>query len=147
MRAELESANAAVRALEAERREKERAAVSAVQAEYSERMAAASKRRADAERAMRNHIDATASHPWDGKRVFKMESEPTRGWQEPGPKTVRVDGIVEVVRQSSKFPDNMNWSRPSLGHVIVRKVRKDGSASLQTHRAWGDIMKEWTLAE
>ena len=137
----------ALRDLERERDEKAQAAADAVRAEYGERVATARRLRAEAEQALRNHIDATAAHPWDGKRVFKVEPKYASSWSRHVVGETRIDGIVEVVRQTSKFPDKLgHYGRPKLGSVIVRKVKKDGSPSLQFHRTWGKIMDKWTLA-
>lgn len=39
-------------------------------------------------------------------------------------------GIVEVVTKGSEFPSNMRWHRPSVGAVIVRLCKKNGTLGL-----------------
>lgn len=143
----LQSAEGALRDLECERDRKAREAADVVREEYRERISAARIRRAEAQKALRDHIDATSSHPWDGKRVFKIKEVYANCYSTRKIGEKRIEGIVEVVRQTSQFPANMNWARPSLGHVIVRKVKKDGTPSLQMHRTHGNIMEQWQLAE
>jgi len=36
-------------------------------------------------------------------------------------------GVVEVIDRNSTHPANRNWSRASVGHVVIRIAKKDGS--------------------
>jgi hypothetical protein len=140
------AATKAKSAIERLRREAINAATDAINTEYSERVDAASEVLWKAEKAARDNIDATAAHPWDGRRVVLVKPKYARyGGHLTGHETLH--GIVEVVRQSSDFPANMRWSRPTLGKVIIRKVKKDGTPSLQFYD-WGDgKIENWSLPE
>ena len=124
------------------------AAKAAVNARYNDHLRAASAAVSAAQQALDDHIDATASHPWDGKRVYRVEPVRNRyTGRQVGEE--RLDGIVEVVRQSSQFPDNKRYGLPRLGEVIVRKLKKDGSPSLHWHDSHilRDLTEVWTLAD
>ena len=95
----------------------------AAEARYTNALAAARANKIAADSAVVAYIEAEASHPWEGKRVFREVGV--------GYRSKREEGIVEVVRRSSQFPANMRYSRPRIGVVIVRQVKKDGTASLK----------------
>jgi len=123
-------AEKAFSAIKNERRDKIQAFAAAIMAEYAPRVDELHKAYGVAHDALKAHISDKASHPWDGKRVFRMKSMYDR-WSGRKIGKERIDGIVEVVRLDSQFPVNMGtWSRPELGSVIIRKVKKDGKPSL-----------------
>lgn len=124
-------------------------ATAAINAKYATDLAAARAVLAEAVQAERDHVDATASHPWDGKRVYRERPKYASAWSSKQVGVERLDGILEVVRQSSQFPANMTYSRPKLGTIIIRKLKKDGSVSLATHDILGRDPESagWKLAE
>jgi len=88
--------------------------------------------------------DATAFHPWDGKRVVgEVSAGKWSGLRK------QVVGTVEVVRSNSIFPENINeWRNPKVGSVIIRKIKKDGTLSKQYHekfQAGVEMLGGWTL--
>ena len=88
--------------------------------------------------------DATADHPWTGKKVFRMEAQ-GRSYQRLPDK--RIDGIVETYRSTTKLPENSaRWRLPSIGQPIVRLLRKDGSPGLKVE-VFSRAYREWKLAE
>lgn len=123
-----------------------RAAEARIRAEYSERLREAKDRLDAAQFALREHVDAAISHPWEGRRVFSMKPEFRRG-RKIGEK--RLDGIVEVRRQGTPMPGNRgSYSLPRLGDAFVRKVAKDGKPGIAIHpRRYGGSLQGWQLVE
>jgi hypothetical protein len=142
----LESAHKELSRLNDMRDKEIREARCEIEARYRADIISATRKVNEAEQAKRDAIDAASSHPWDGKRVY-CETPIYRGWSQKPQGVERLEGVVEVVRQSSEFPANMRWSRPSLGHVIVRKLNKSGKPSLQFHKLYGQLEKTWKLAD
>lgn len=98
----------------------------------------------DAERVLAETTDAaTPDHEWEGRRVFRMVPGGGRAWN-PRP-DVREEGIVETVRQGSRFANNLStYSTPRVGDVIVRSLKKDGSRALKFDRL-GSSYRPWSL--
>jgi hypothetical protein len=141
----LRNAERAQLALKAEREAAVSAATNEVHANYADPMHAANLAVAVARDALTAHISATATHPWDGKRVFRMVTV-GRVWENRGKK--REDGLVEVVRSDSVFAGNLSpWYQPRVGQVIVRQIKKDGTPSLKFHQSYRDIQDSWQLVE
>ncbi len=106
-------------------------AAHAAHAAHAEQMQQAADAVAAAKRAIDQYRSDAATHPLDGKRVFVEQQERTNIWDR-NPKTVRYEGIGEVVRTNSEFAANLSdYSHPKIGVFIVRKIKKDGSTSLQ----------------
>ncbi len=125
LRAAITAATIARVALDVEREAARKAAYAAIDAEFCERMAAATDALYQAQKAEREHIDATASHPLEGRRVYRMVSS----WRRFGSTAAkRIEGMVEVRRTGTNFPTNLNnYSLPALGDPFIRKLKKDGT--------------------
>ena len=136
-----------LRGIERARNEAGAVARCAAEAQFNDTIAAARAEKLAADNAVVAHIEAEASHPWEGKKVFREVGVGYR-FRSGISHTKREEGIVEVVRRSSQFPANMRYSRPRIGVVIVRQVKKDGTASLKFcgHGA-KTLNAEWRLAE
>lgn len=144
-----DEAAAAFDVIQAERDTRQREARERIAAEYADRMQSAWKVREAARKAYLEAVSNEASHPWDGKRVYKMVTIRSRFNSAPI-REQRVEGLVEVVRLDSRFAGNLSsYSRPRLGSVIVRKIKKDGTPSLQLVQGFHihGLDKEWKLAE
>ena len=88
--------------------------------------------------------DDAASHPWEGEQVVGMVQPNWRRSPE------RVVGLVEVVRTKTVFPENMaSYRKPSVGAVIIRKLKKDGTPSKQFHDRFyeGQPLGKWKLKQ
>jgi hypothetical protein len=151
LKARLGEANKAVVDIERDQRAAIDAAKAKVLAEFSAPLQAARMERAVAEKAKRDYIEANASHPWDGKKVFRIRKRRIRPYSREMVE-YREEGFVEVVRTTSQFPENLSsYSMPELGSIIVRKVKKDGSpAKAFIERYWPQnadrMTNEWKLA-
>lgn len=106
--------------IEALRDEEISAARRKIEEAYRERIADATASIMAAEQAVRAHIDASAGHPWEGKRVYRTEKI-------LGEK--RFEGIVEVRRTDTEMPGNVNYGLPKLRRSIC-------SCSRQKRQAW-----------
>ncbi|MBA4086667.1 MAG: hypothetical protein C0491_02545 [Novosphingobium sp.] len=145
----LDAATKAADAILAERDNLIREARDRITAEYADRLGAARAARQEASDAYREAISNEANHPWDGKRVYKLVHIKDR-WSSKILETKRVEGLVEVVRLSSQFPANLTtWTRPKLGSVVVRKIKKDGTPSLQLEQGYhlNGLSPAWKLVD
>lgn len=107
---------------------RESAAISNVRLQFSEEKNLARLKIKEAERARDAHIEDKASHPWEGRRVFRLEYRLNRNSWSRG-KAERIEGIFEIVRRDTKFAANLSsWRRPAVGTFIVRHIKKDGAA-------------------
>ena len=83
----------------------------------------------------RKPFSVTASHPWEGKRVWRKNHSGKR-----------LEGVVEVVRRGVTLPENVSqYNRPAIGTVIIRKIKKDGSPSRAYHPY--ENVRWWSLVE
>lgn len=132
-----------IQSIEAVRDEEVRAASSAIRDKFTDALREARQAHADAEQAVREHIDAAASHPWEGKRVYRIARITSR-WDHHISET-RVEGVLEVRRIGTVLPGNVGWGLPKLGEPFVRKLKKDGTtgAAIETRVDIG----EWKLVE
>lgn len=97
----------------------------------------------DGEKALNDVLDQRPAHEWEGRRVFRMRAR-GRSWERLLPQ--RIEGVVETVRSDAKFADNLSrYSCPSVGAVIVRLLKKDGSPGLK-FEPFGTWLK-WELAD
>lgn len=145
----LDAATKAADAILAERDNLIREARDRITAEYADRLRSARAARQEASDAYRETISNEASHPWDGKRVYKVVPVYNK-WSSKVTEHKRVEGLVEVVRLTSQFPANLSsWTRPKLGSVVVRKIKKDGTPSLQLEQGYhvNGLSQEWKLIE
>ena len=81
-----------------------------------------------AERHLREAVSATATHPWEGKRVVghKWVTSGFSGRHET------AYGIVEVRRVDTLFADNLaSYKRPAIGEAFVRLLKKDGTPGMK----------------
>jgi len=90
--------------------------------------------------------NAAASHPLEGRRVKGVIY--TGKW---GKRKNDVIGLVEVVRTDTVFPQNMLHGKLSIGDVIIRKLKKDGTPSKQFYEHFyarhAETLEGWKLVE
>lgn len=123
-----------------------REAADAVRASYREQLRDLSHATYVANNALREHIDATTTHPWEGKKVVRVTHEPVSRWSSKT-REVRLYGVVEIRRTDTKFPANQRWGLPDLGDPFVRLLKKDGTPSLKLDRWNWRVTDQWKLAE
>jgi hypothetical protein len=116
-------------AVETEAREAANAARTAAVQSYSAITARLREARDVADKRVREQIDATATHPWEGQRVKRATHY--RDWKgapmlDRPPKSVEL-GIVEIRRSATRLPGNRGHSLPKLGQAFVRLLKKDGT--------------------
>lgn len=127
-------------------REAKAAALVGLEIKHQPIVSAAQKAWNDAEQALREATDAaTADHEWEGRRVFRMvRPRGVNFYMRSNVPEVREEGVVETVRQTSEFAGNLSsYSRPKIGDVIVRSLKKDGSPALKFDKL--DSRKPWSL--
>ena len=129
-----------------ERREAEYAAAAIVNEKHAEKVNSLHKTYWALKDSLRLAKDAAASHPWEGKEVTSMQRT-HRYYKEE-----RVKALVEVVRSDTEFTLNIaSYSKPSVGEVIVRKLKKDGTPSLKFWDSYYSdskrLAEQWTLVE
>ena len=139
----VKQANAAKRLIEANIRAEIDRETKRIESEWDETLGAVTGKLLQAERELRVHIDATASHPWEGKRVVRYVIAPGEWKYASNPKKVPEYGIVEVRKSTTNFPANINFSLPSIGFAFVRLLKKDGTPSLK----FKDLAYGWQLAD
>ena len=140
-------AAAKLRAIESERGKAGSVARCVAETQFDDAVAVARAEKIAADNAVVAHIEAEASHPWEGKKVFRDVSV-WRGLWPSKAISKREEGVVEIVRRSSQFPANMRYSQPRIGQAVVRLLKKDGSPSLRCFESWGgQIHPNWKLAE
>lgn len=135
---------AAVREIERERDQEIREARDAIAEKYRERLREANQRRFEAEQAKRDHIEAGASHPWEGKKVFRIKKKTSR-WGSRVIGEERLEGVVQVCRQNTPIPGNLGYSAPRLGQPFIRKLKKDGTVGTAIYTR--EDIENWQLAE
>lgn len=103
--------------------------------EFAERIAAAASRKASAATAKRDFVDSNAGHPWEGRKVWRMDRKPESRWSRKF-RDVKIVGIVEVRRTGTVLPGNMAWNVPRHGEAFVRlcKANGDVGVSIDKHR-------------
>jgi hypothetical protein len=147
LKAAIAAAFANVRALEAAQAEE----IKAVKDKHSDGIWAAKKALGQAELALKEAVSNAASHPWEGKKVYRSIPIYASKWSSKQTGTKRVYGVVEVFRLGTVFADNTSsWSRPSLGNAFVRLLKKDGTPGVKIDRDrgyGGQIANCWHLAE
>ena len=129
-------------AIKDEMRDAIREAEARVRATFADRMNESLREVSDAKCALQQHIDATASHEWEGKRVVRVEQLYGNHSRIPY-KTVVEYGFVEVRRSGTVFPDNAKYRMPAMGEPFVRLEKKDGMIGMRFER----FNSAWKLAE
>lgn len=138
-------AEKALKVLKSERFEAELKAKEGVRAQYAERMLVLAKAVQDAEAALLNVKNSSPDHEWEGRKVYKMVPRGTR-YMPLDPE--RVEGIIETVRIGARFANNLaHYSRPGIGAVIVRHLKKDGKPGLKFSMTFDGSLRGWLLAE
>lgn len=145
LHAKVREARDAQKALESQINKEARAAADAVRASYREQLSALHRTTGDAERALRDHINATASHEWEGKKVFRMADKSSRWASKPC--MVPVYGVVEVRRSDTAFPAGQRHGLPELGQAFVRLLKADGTPGLKLDSWHWRVTDGWQLAE
>lgn len=124
-------------------REAKREVENRIVAEYAERYKAARDAKYAAENTLREHINATASHEWEGRKVVRTSERYKSVWA-TRTTTVVEYGVVEVARSNTQFPANLRaWGLPKLGKPFVRLLKKDGKLGLK----FESFTDDWQLAE
>lgn len=121
-----------------------RKAEAKVHKEFKEDLSKLSDAFYQAKKVYRDLKDSHVSHPWEGK-IVTAKRRLIRYHQEED-----VRGIVEVVRSNTEFAQNIGrYSQPSVGTVIIRAIKKDGTPSLKFHDKYyfGRDLGDWELVE
>lgn len=97
----------------------------------------------NAENLREKELDESTTHPWEGKMVTAERDVSSRSsWSR---NLQPVFGIVECVRSDTKFSSNLRWT-PRPGQIIIRKIKKDGTPSLQYwEQFYNADLKGWAL--
>jgi hypothetical protein len=146
LKAAIAAASANVAALEAAQAEE----IKAVKDKHGDGIWAAKKALGKAELALKEATSNAASHPWEGKKVYRTEPVFASQWSGKQVGTKRIYGVVEVCRLDTAFADNTSsWGRPSLGNSFVRLLKKDGTPGVKIDRdsRYGGQLAGWQLAE
>jgi len=133
LRSLLDAAVKSERALENERDEKISQTRGKIIEEY--RTLLNEKRHAvkDARTALFKYIDENVSHPHEGQIVVRERTLYHR-WSSKVRGVEKTYGIVETVRTNCDMPSNLaQYSRPKVGDVIIRALKKDNSPSIKFH--------------
>lgn len=136
-------AKKALEALEAEIREAKRVASAEIEARYGNQKADVMATLHERNRDLRDAKNALPDHPWTGKKVF-MECDSGPSYRRS---RVRMDGVVEMRRVDTVFPENVRWGIPEIGKPFVRLLKKDGTPGMRfesIHGSWG---KKWKLRD
>lgn len=109
-----------------------------LEAEYGARLAALRQAELDAERAVEDERIANAKPPHPVGTVMIGWSNKSGSWARESDWQPVAKGIIEIVTRETVHPANTEYSRASLGDVVVRLLKKDGtpSAKYQTLGGW-----------
>jgi hypothetical protein len=132
LHAKVRDAKEAQKALEYKIKQLAREAARKVEESFDAELNAHYRATSEAERALREHIDQTATHEWEGKRVVKTITKHQR-WGDRS-WTEKVYGVVEVRRSGTEFPASQRWGLPEQGEAFVRLLKEDGKPGLQLSR-------------
>ena len=133
-----EQASRAFRDIERAQTEAESVARQEVRRRFAERLEAARKLLIARKIVLDDAKIAAASHPWEGKKVWRKDHV---GWL--GRTVVTIYGVVQIRVRETKFPANTtDYRMPNLGEPFVRLLTKDGKPGLKF-----ETMREWKLAE
>ena len=91
-----------------------------------------------AQKNLFNHIDKAVRHPREGEIVVRKR----KVYHRFSARIQRVDkiyGVVETVKSDCKMPSNLSsYSRPNVGDVIIRSIKKDGSPGIKFHNYYNE---------
>lgn len=134
--------------LQAEIAEAKREAAKRIQDEYAEQTAAAQAEFRAAHDALRAVEDQTPKHPWEGRKVYRLEDTArSRLSRTKVPQYKRIDGVVETVTSATVFPGNTAYyNKPRRGSIIVRLLKGDGTPGVKFERFHHNHAK-WELAD
>lgn len=118
-------ANERLRQVEQERSKAEREAITAVRERFKDQWDGAQAAKSAVLTLKREHVDANATHPWEGKKVYRIEKRRVRTWSRET-ETVKIVGVVEVRRSGTEMPANKTWGLPELGQAFVRLCNANG---------------------
>lgn len=98
-----------------------------------------------AQKAYGEAVSSAASHPWEGKKVFK-DQHSARSWN---PKTTRIFGIVQVMRVGERpGAANQIWGIPEIGQAYILPLKKDGTPGARVIATLGGFdFNAWKLVE
>jgi hypothetical protein len=102
-----------------------KAATEKVRASFAARLSAATNEFNRCATELLDHIEATATHEWEGKRVSKVVIRYRNNWG--GVTRDTFFGIIEVRRLATVFPANSKYGIPPIGKAFVRLLKKDGT--------------------
>lgn len=126
-RAIVDAAEATLRQIIRERDRDIELAKREVEARHAEAIEVARHALHAATSAHRASEDVLAAHPWEGKRVYRMERVHGVYWSSRPVPSVRVEGIFEVYRSNTLLPETWSkWRMPEIGQCLVRLAKKDG---------------------
>lgn len=117
----------------AERNKRLETFVQSLDAELSEKYDSdideASRARGAAREALDRHKESNVEIPkWCPPLGTKLEQwnmeHWTRRWDNTG-----LTGVVEVYKEGDPYPNNLSWSGPNPGDIIIRRLKKDGGRS------------------
>ena len=77
-----------------------------------------------------------------GTKLFEWE---TKQWTNEFRKTNRV-AVLEIYKQGDALPVNTRWSRPEVGDMVLRILKKDGTVGSKVE-VFRDYLKSWWLPE
>jgi hypothetical protein len=117
-----------------------KAAVEKIKASFSARISVATNEFNRCAQELLDHVDATSSHEWEGKRVSKVVTRYRYNWG--GVTQHAVFGIIEVRRLATVFPANSVYGIPPIGKAFVRLLKKDGTPSKAIDGLFG-----WSLVK
>ena len=137
-----EAADAVKKAERACREECEESRV-AIRAKHADKIAGLMEAESAAMERLNDHIEANASHPWEGKKVYANMY--ASAWST----AMKYQyGIVEIARKDTVFATNAGaWSKPSIGQVFIRKIKKDGTPAIQIADANPSFVRGWKLVD
>ena len=138
LNAEIDGARSELRKVEADVRAAEREALSRVREEYAERLQKIRARLRQAQVRKDTHLDATATHEWEGRRVVRTVR---CGWA--GQRVAAQYGVVQVRRKGMEFPENVTWGVPRIGEAFVRLELKSGKLG----KRFDALRSNWQLVE
>lgn len=117
-----------------------------VHAEYRDRMNAAHEECVAARAELDAAKLADAKPKWPVGTVVCAWKQRTEGWmQRPtGEWKVIAKGVMEIITAESEHPDSLNkYSRASIGDVVVRLLKKDGTPGKKYESLTGWKAKHW----
>lgn len=81
------------------------------------------------------------AHEWEGKKVWHVARRGS-AWNRI---EVRVEGVVETMRTTTRLPNNTpSWREPPLGYPFVRLLKADGTPGTK-FMSFNQDYQQWKL--